>query len=163
MIPVLVTPPVDPVVTLDEMKVHLRVVDDSEDLLIQHYIDSAVAHFDGYSGVLGRAIARQTWRVSAAAAGDHLLPLPDVISAAGPDGALPLRRVAQGSMVSVSKACDVDFVCGLPAHLLPVVQQSVRLTVAHWFRQREAAAEGSQQSVPLSVEALIGSVRWVRF
>lgn len=163
MIPVVVTPPSGPVVTLDEMKVHLAVDDTDRDGLIADLIAAATSHFDGWHGILGRAILPQTWRVSVPSAGEHLLPLPDVTSAEGPDGVLPLRRVAQGDMVAVSEACDVDFTCGLPEGLLPVARQAVRLTVAHWFRQREAASDGNQQMVPLSVEALIGAIRWVRF
>ena len=60
--PVLVTPPAIQPVTLAEAKAQCRVEDASEDTLIGVLIDAATAHFDGWTGVLGRCLAEQTWR-----------------------------------------------------------------------------------------------------
>ncbi|MGU3495927.1 head-tail connector protein [Xanthobacteraceae bacterium A53D] len=57
-----ITPPDEPMVSLDEAKRHLRVdLDDTEDdAYIEGLIAAAQAHIDGPSGYLGRAIGIQT-------------------------------------------------------------------------------------------------------
>lgn len=60
----LVTGPATPPVSLEEAKLHLRVDTADDDTLIEGLIDAAVAHLDGYSGVLGRAMIAQTWELS---------------------------------------------------------------------------------------------------
>lgn len=57
----LVTPPARVVVSLDDMKEHLRVDHDSEDDLIEAYTAAATAHIDGRDGWLQRALVDQTW------------------------------------------------------------------------------------------------------
>jgi uncharacterized phiE125 gp8 family phage protein len=54
----LITPPATTPVSLDEAKVHLRVVDDDEDLLIGTYIQAATGSTEAF---LGRALIDQTW------------------------------------------------------------------------------------------------------
>lgn len=60
--PELVTPPEGLPVSLDEAKQHLRVDHDLDDDRIEMAIAAAVAHLDGYGGILGRALLEQTWR-----------------------------------------------------------------------------------------------------
>jgi uncharacterized phiE125 gp8 family phage protein len=67
--------------TLDEVKAHLRVENDDDDLLILSMMDAAVAHLDGRDGWLGRALVEQTWELAL----DRFplcieLPLPPLIS-----------------------------------------------------------------------------------
>lgn len=168
MIPALKTPPASPVeglVTLQAVRDTLSMTpDDTErDALISSLIHGAVAYLDGWHGVLGRAILEQEWTVEIPASGDHLLPLPDVKEAAGPDGPLVLRRDAGGAYVTVTGPCTVDFKCELPVALLPAVRRILCAIVAHWFMQREAVAEGTQLTVPMSAEAMISAIRWGRF
>lgn len=59
--PYLVTGPTLGVVNLAEIKIHLRVDHDDDDLIIQDLIDSAIADYDGFSGVLNRCLVNQTW------------------------------------------------------------------------------------------------------
>ncbi|MCV0371079.1 head-tail connector protein [Filomicrobium sp.] len=83
--PVLVTPPVVAPVSLAEAKVHLRVDFDDDDTLIAALIDAAVAHLDGWTGVLGRPMINQDWRqdyIDWPASGFLRLPFPNVSSAA---------------------------------------------------------------------------------
>ena len=56
---VVVTPP-EPVVTLGQAKLHLRVDSDDESTLIEGMVAAATAHIDGPDGWLGRAIGVQT-------------------------------------------------------------------------------------------------------
>jgi uncharacterized phiE125 gp8 family phage protein len=79
--PVLVTPPAEPPVTLDEAKAHLRVDHDDDDDLISGFVAAAVSYLDGHTGVLGRCMVTQTWRQGLSAwppSGQILLPYPDV-------------------------------------------------------------------------------------
>lgn len=81
--PSLVTGPAALPVTLAEVKAALRVDHDDEDRLIESYIDAAVGHLDGWSGVLGRCLITQTWRQDLAEfppADEIRLPFPDVQS-----------------------------------------------------------------------------------
>lgn len=50
----------EPIVSLDEAKLHLRVDGDGEDALIAGMVAAATAHIDGPDGWLGRAIGVQT-------------------------------------------------------------------------------------------------------
>jgi uncharacterized phiE125 gp8 family phage protein len=62
--PVLVTPATVLPVTVDEVKAALRI--DAADLNeeIDSAIRSAVAHYEGWTGILGISLVEQTWRVS---------------------------------------------------------------------------------------------------
>lgn len=60
--PVLVSPPEDLPVTLEECKAHLRVDHDDEDSLIKAYLQAAIGHLDGWTGILGRCLSEQEWR-----------------------------------------------------------------------------------------------------
>ena len=63
MTPYLITAPTVQPVTLDEMKSHLRVLSTDEDADIETRLAGAVAHLDGWGGVLGRCIMSQTWAI----------------------------------------------------------------------------------------------------
>jgi uncharacterized phiE125 gp8 family phage protein len=54
----LVTPPVNPVVTLAQAKAHLRVVDSDDDLLIAAMVSAATSAAQNFTG---RAFVDQTW------------------------------------------------------------------------------------------------------
>lgn len=60
--PVRTVPPTLKLFELDEIKAHLRVDTNDEDDLIEALRDTVVAHLDGWSGILGRALLTQTWR-----------------------------------------------------------------------------------------------------
>lgn len=60
--PVLVTAPAALPVSLASVKAHLRVDHSDDDDTIKTYIEAAVAHLDGYAGILGRCLVTQTWR-----------------------------------------------------------------------------------------------------
>jgi uncharacterized phiE125 gp8 family phage protein len=60
--PVLVTPPEVLPVTLEEAKGALRVDGTDSDVEIERLIRSAVAHYEGWKGVLGICLVSQKWR-----------------------------------------------------------------------------------------------------
>jgi len=66
-------PPTSPVLSLDEAKVWLRVDTDDDDDMLAAMIAAATARFDGRDGVLGRALAPQTWQL-------RMLRFPPIIT-----------------------------------------------------------------------------------
>lgn len=62
--PVLVTPATVLPVTVDEVKAALRIDHTDLDAEIDSAIRSAVAHYEGWTGILGISLVEQIWRVS---------------------------------------------------------------------------------------------------
>lgn len=89
--------PTDPVVTLLEMRQHLRLDvigspgSHPDDELVQAFTQSATDELDGWEGNLGRCLMPQTWEYRAPYfGGDLLLPLPplrSIVSVSYLDGA----------------------------------------------------------------------------
>lgn len=77
-----VSRPADPVVSLADMKAHLRVDHSEEDTLIQALEQAAVQHLDGADGWLGRALLQQTWelRLEDFCDDEIRIPLPPLIT-----------------------------------------------------------------------------------
>ena len=76
-------PSVKPV-SLEEAKQHCRVDTNEDDTVITAFIEAAVTHLDGWSGVLGRCLINQGWRLSFTgwpACRSIRLPFPDVSDA----------------------------------------------------------------------------------
>lgn len=80
--PVLVTPPAERPISIEEAKEQLRVTDSDRNAYILSLIDAAVSHLDGYSGILGRCLVTQTWSQLADGWGIFRLPFPDVSAVA---------------------------------------------------------------------------------
>lgn len=62
--PVLVTAATVLPVTVEEVKAALRIDGDDLNTEIDSAIRSAVAHYEGWTGILGISLVEQTWRVS---------------------------------------------------------------------------------------------------
>jgi uncharacterized phiE125 gp8 family phage protein len=176
MNPVRITPPALPVVDLNDLKAHLRVMHSDEDALIHSMQNAAVAHLDGYHGILGRCIMPQTWRETFTGWGDLRLALPDVTEATvtyldaegdeQPADEAELRHDALGSYVTASgpqtDRVTVTYDCAIPESALPAVQAAVKLLVGHWYENREGVVMGSAPaSIPLAFDALLSPVRRV--
>lgn len=170
--PVLVTAPTSVVVELDDLKGHLRVEHDDEDALIAALEAAAVAHFDGWRGVLGRAVMPQTWSQQLDSWGCHRLAFPDaeVTAVVGIlDGvetaATEFSTEVMSGGVYVTAQGDtadrikVTFTASLPAEQLPAVQMAVKLLVGHWYENREAATEKALSAAPMAVQALVAPLR----
>lgn len=161
MTPTLVTPPASLPVTLAEAQAHCRVDHDDEDAMLTAYISAAVAHLDGWRGVLGRAIMPQTWAVTVDAAGDYVLPMPDVTEASIDGTPLTITATALGPEVTTEAAGTIEFTCGLPDGQMPAAKAAILLLVGHWFANREAA--GAQiVEAPMAADMLISALRWRR-
>ena len=62
--PIRISPPAEKPVSIPEAKSAARVDTDDDDALIGGLIDAAISHLDGWSGVLGRCLVNQDWRLS---------------------------------------------------------------------------------------------------
>ena len=79
MKPQLVTAPAAALLTASEVKAQVRVDFSDDDTLLTRLIGAVTSHLDGWSGVLGRCLIRQTWRQDFCNWGAVLrLPFPDV-------------------------------------------------------------------------------------
>lgn len=185
--PVRTVAPAASPVSLADAKAHLRVDHDDEDVLIQAFIDAAVAHLDGWAGVLGRALVTQTWRQTYDAFTDPLrLPMPAASVASltyvDPDGLsvtvgaddYVLRTDALGSFVEPahgvswptprdqSGAVAVTFTCGEPGSSVPApIKAAILLMVGDLYASREAVVTGTIVAENPTVSALIAPYRRV--
>ncbi|MEI4470929.1 head-tail connector protein [Frigidibacter sp. MR17.24] len=168
MTPVCVAAPATPVVPLDELKAHLNVDFSDDDALIVAYEGAAVAHLDAWTGILGRCINEQTWRISLDNAGCVRSPFPDVVSIEVSDeSGAPMSDFVTGidglgTYVDVAGEGPfrIDFTCAMSDGMRPVIVMAIKLLVAHWYMNREAVVASGQASAPLAFEALINPVRW---
>lgn len=176
--PTLVEAPED-LLGLDEAKAHLRVDHDDEDDLIRGLVAGAVAHLDGWQGVLGRCILTQTWAVSVASLGTQRLPFPDVQSAVVSyldangdsqtvDPADYRVEVFHGAGYLVfdsgysaptvlsgrDDAVTITAVYGVDVPP-PALKVAALMLVGHWYRHRE----GGTDDIPAPVKALIAPYR----
>lgn len=72
-----ITAPAESLLTLPEVKDHLRIETADEDGYLTTLISAVESYLDGPAGVLGRALVTQTWRLDRADfAGVIALPLP---------------------------------------------------------------------------------------
>ena len=81
--PVLVTAPATPVITAAEVKAHGAIDTSDDDTMIGVLVNAAIARVDGYTGILGRCLVNQTWRVAIEDWPPYALirlPFPDVSS-----------------------------------------------------------------------------------
>lgn len=193
MKPVRVTEPSAKPVTLAELKVAARVDFNDDDVILQAYLDAAVDHLDGWSGVLGRAIINQDWKINLATwpADGIVLPFGDVSAATIiyfdganaqqtlSDAQYEIVQTATGSMIRYkegfarpalntdrSDAAQVTFTTGFGAaasDVPPALRVAVMLLAAHWYEHREGAEGMNIETVPLSVDRLITPYRRVFF
>lgn len=160
-------PPSSPVVMLDDLKAHLRVDGNMDDVLITAFEAAAVAHLDGYRGILGRCILEQQWAETYAQAGTYRLPFPDIsaISAVDADDAqvsASLTHDDLGSVLELAAPATVTMTAAIPEDALPAVVMAIKLLVGHWYENREAASDVSLSAVPLAFDAILAPIRAVR-
>lgn len=170
--PVLVAGPSEPLVSLDDLKAHLRVGFDDEDTLITALGAAAVAHFDGWHGILGRAIMPQTWSQEFDGWGVHKLAFPDVstVTVVGvldgsetPASSVEVTTNVDGVCVEADggevDTVRIEYVTGLPEAQRAAVKMAVKLLVGHWYENREAASEKALSAAPMAVNALVSPLK----
>jgi uncharacterized phiE125 gp8 family phage protein len=171
--PVLIAPPSETPVSLEEAKLHCRVDSDDEDTLVAALISAATGHLDGVSGTLGRCIMAQTWSQEyEIASGDLVLPLGpvssvvSVTSEAGAfedyqqlkDGRGPFLRLNSGAAWP-SGSVTVEFVAGedeAPA----AIKAAILLHVGTLYLNRESVVVGTNASaLPMAYHSLLAPYR----
>lgn len=191
--PVLVSAPTETPVSLQELKQHLRLVSNDgvytdEDGPLGIYLNAAVSHLDGYSGVLGRAIVTQTWRqdfdcwsrmmrlpMSAATIASVKYRASNGTLSTVDSGEYSLKADSLGSYVrfdddfsfpgdlAESQAILIEFTAGFGAAsaVPPAIKAAVMLLAAHLYANREATGPADAAEIPFSVSALIAPIRRV--
>lgn len=187
--PVLVTPPAETPIDLEDAKRVIGITHSDDDGLITAFIEAATEWLDGYSGVLGRALVDQTWKISMSGMCRRvLLPLAPVsaitsVTYYDPDGAQ--QTVAPGGYGLFADAAGpyLQFVhdYGFPAlyaredavsvtvtagygsadDVPAPIRQAIRMLVAGWYENRESASPADMNDVPYGVSALIAPYRRV--
>jgi uncharacterized phiE125 gp8 family phage protein len=181
--PVLISPPSQTPVTLEEVKAQAVVDFGDDDALLTTLLEAAVSHLDGFAGVLGRAMVTQTWRVQHSRwSRDIHLPVPDVsavaITYADTDGDeqtvapehIRIYPTATGTMVQIRSAFDLpaleadniapislDFTCGFggASDVPAALKLAVKSLAAAWYEDRTQAS-------PIAVSSLIQPYRWTK-
>lgn len=184
--PVRTVAPSETPVSRTEAKAHLRVTGTTEDTLIDGLIAAAVAHVDGWSGILGRCVVTQTWRQDVDDFSDCVaLPFPDVqsVTVTYYDAANAVQTLSGSTYNLVNRtsgtfleladgaswpvvysrpdAVKISMVCGYgAAAAVPVaIKQAMLVLIGHWYSNREAVSEAAMSEVPLAVGALLAPYR----
>ena len=180
---VLVVTAPEPLVTLEEAKAHLRVLDTAEDDLIAGYIAAACASIDGPWGWLGQCIGPQVIEVrSNTFSGIGGLPIgpligPDslkYVAVGGAEETLPLTdyiltedglrspgAIAWPRLRGDANGVRLKYRAGFEVVPKPI-KQAVLLMVGQWFRTRaDAVPGGSPTTMPNGARALL-SPYWLR-
>lgn len=189
--PVRTVAPAVGVITLEEAKVHCRVDGSDEDMLITGLIDAALAHVDGYSGILGRALVTQTWRQDFCEFDDLMrLPVGDLqavssvtyydatnttqtlassVYTAFSDAIGPYITLKPGQQWPTSysreDAIRVTWTAGYgstAASVPAAIRAAMLLMIGHWYQHREAVVIGETATeLPMAANALLAPFRRV--
>ncbi len=173
-----------------ELKAQTRVDWADDDTIIERYIGAAVSYLDGYSGVLGRAIINQTWKIEDRYLCTRMrLPLGDAsaITSIKYYDADNSQQTASSSLYSLHTdslgpfvelksgqswpavydrpdAVEILWVAGFGAAATavpPAIVQAIALLAAHWYENRSAVGEGGWNELPFTVRALCAPFRQV--
>ncbi|MGM5018720.1 head-tail connector protein [Tardiphaga sp. 367_B4_N1_1] len=185
---VVVTPPEEPVVSLEEAKEHLRVDHGDDDLYIESLVAAATSTIDGPDGWLGRCLVEQTleWRGDGFGVCDIRLPYPPIIEIlsvdyddtdgveqtvaeanyrlVGPPG-LPRLSPAYGaswpSTRSQSEAVRIQYISGYGAadDVPQPIRHAVLMMVSELYENREASTDQPRTELPFAVAALLATYR----
>lgn len=169
--PVRTVAPAADLITLDEAKENLRVLHTDHDSRITALRDAAVAHLDGWSGILGRCLITQTWRQDLTRwSGVVRLPFPDVqsIGSIVYSDADNVEQTVASSLYELladdlgtyvhfldgftspalyadrSDVVRITFDAGFGAAATAVpadIVHAAHVLIAHWYRQRDALGD----------------------
>lgn len=157
MTPILVSAPSD-LVTLDEVKAHLRVDHDDDDPMIGQHILAAIGYLDGYRGILGRAMKSQVWRETFTGSGPYRLSMPDVgeVTVTADDVVVDgvLTVDCRGPLVTITGSADatsIEYECGMGADHIAVAKVAVMLYVSHLYDRTDLSP---------AFHSLVSALRW---
>lgn len=178
-----ISAPAFAVVSLAEIKAHVRVLHADDDLVLAQLVAAATNHLEGYTGILGVCLAAQVWDLSFDGFpwGPMKLPLGPVIEVQAveytdADGAVQVL-VPQGYEVDLTNgdgwvspvdrwpatgaylnAVRVRFQAGYAtaAEVPAALRVAVMMLAGHWYNNREG-----QGDVPPAVTALVSPYKRV--
>lgn len=187
--PVRTVAPATALLTTGEAKAHLRVDHSDEDTFIDFLVEAATSYLDGYSGILGRALITQTWKVELEEFEDDevCLPLGNLVSVtsvkyydlsntqqtlstsvygAYTDDSGPYIEVKAGQVwpqvYDREDAIEIIWQAGYgttTASVPAAIRAGALLLIGHWYRNREAVAEGTFAELPMAAQALLAPYR----
>lgn len=181
MTPIRVKPPSGLPVSLDELKKAANVDFPDDDLLLETYLKAAVEYLDGWNGILGRAILKQTYELTISELCGRLIDIPfspisDVAITYPRDGNVctvstdDYRIVAtvNGTEIYLNQTelllvpLTVTFTTGFGDDAKDVpnaIKVAILLLACHWYEHREATTSTVQTKLPFAVDALIAPYR----
>lgn len=188
-LPVLVTAAAAPILTMAEVRDHLRLDTTDDDPTVAALLAAAT---DWFERATDRSLGAKTWRLDLPAFFGSRIELPypplasvthvkaydtanvlqtvnasnyEVITNTEP-GAVQLLTTGQWPATYVrSDAVQITFVAGhaTPAAVPELSKVGVKMLLAHWHENRETAMPVETFSVPMGVESIVNSVRSYRF
>ena len=182
----------DALLSLEDAKEHLRVDFDDEDAYIASLVAAAQDLIDGPDGMVGKAIASQTWRygIKRPLARVHLpvVPVQSVTSMAYYDEANteqaldlsdftflasedvayiePKSGVSWPAMYDRADALNITFLAGFGAvsDAPQALVHALKLMIYHWYENRQDVEATQMHHIPLGAQALINRYRigWIK-
>lgn len=177
-------------VTAERMRARCGILHGEFDVLLGEMIAAATDYLDGPTGILGRAICTQTWRMEFAAwPGEIIVPVDPIkkvtvecfsVSAGdwgeAPEGAYTLAA-GVGSSPRLTRntglllpdlgalpypvRIDVEAGFGEPEEVPPAIKAVIGMLVDHWFRHRGVVVVGNVSAeIEMTVSPLLA--RWRR-
>jgi len=188
-LPVLVSGPSSPLLTMAEVRDHLRLDVDADDPLVSSLL---IAATDWFERATDRSLSAKTWRLDLPSfCGSRIeLPYPPLVSVTHVKaydaanvlqtvnasnyevvtntvpGAVQLTTTGQWPATYVrNDAVQVTYVAGYatPAAVPQLCKQCVLMLIGAWHENREATTAAELGEVPFGVQAIVQSVRSYRF
>lgn len=175
-------------VTVDEAKAHCRIDGDDENAVISALISAVADYLDGPSGILGRAILDQTWRLELAswptfveiqiepvrsaevryldAFGAEQVLDPAAYRLVALPGAAPALQWVSGDALPQLGRADfpivIDFAAGFggPEDVPAPIRLAALMLIDHWYNSRGLSG-GDPAELPLTCSALLARYRKV--
>ncbi len=154
----LVTPPATPVVSLAEIRRHVRVDHTEDDAYLESIVAAATGMVDGADGWLGRALVTQTWDYVLdrfPCSTDHwrlkipLAPLVSITTVA--------YTAADGTSTPITTFRTFNAVSSQPAYITPAIDETWPSTKCdpEAVRIRFVAGYGAATAVPVGIKHAI--------